>query len=203
MKTVETKRYLKGKQTKKKIFSVAKELILAKGYNQVTVDEICAKCGLSKGAFYIHYKSKEAIVKQLYRDDISEYINEQFQQYANEHPAAAPIDKLKAFVVIALSFSSVAGAELTKLAHIVNLSSTSPDSSSYLADCLKPELLYEIVDEGLSQSLFTGELSREEIANFLYTYITGALITWCQSDSAYDIVKTEEKSVEVLVKGLQ
>ncbi|ASA20145.1 TetR/AcrR family transcriptional regulator [Paenibacillus donghaensis] len=203
MKTAETKRYLKGKQTKKKIFDVAKELILAKGYNQVTVDEICEKCGLSKGAFYIHYKSKEAIVKQLYRDDINEYINDQFKKYADEHPGAAPVDKLKAFVFIALSFSSVAGAELTKLAHIVILSSTSPNGSSYLADCLKPELLYEIVDEGLARALFTGELSREEIANYLYTYITGALITWCQSDFAYDIVKMEEKSVEVLVKGLQ
>jgi TetR/AcrR family fatty acid metabolism transcriptional regulator len=55
MKEKETSRYLKGKATKKKIFAVAKELIVSKGYNNVTVDEICEKCSLSKGAFYVHY----------------------------------------------------------------------------------------------------------------------------------------------------
>ncbi|OBZ14179.1 hypothetical protein A8L34_09460 [Bacillus sp. FJAT-27264] len=199
----ETKRYVKGKQTKKKIFAVAKELILTHGYNQVTVDQICADSSISKGTFYIHYKSKEDIVRQLYRDDISEYMSDQFSKYEEEHPAATPMDKLKAFIVISLSFTAVAGEELTKMAYIVNLSSASSEGSSYLSDCLKEELLYGIVDEGRSQALFTCELTSEEIVNYVYTFITGSLIAWCQSNFAYDIVQTSEKSVDFIIKGLR
>ena len=202
MRSTETKRYLKGKQTKQKIFDVAKALILSKGYQQVTVDEICAACALSKGAFYIHYSSKEEIVKQLYREDIQEFIQEKFDQFVKGHPEANALDKLKAFVRIALSFAPFAGVELTRLAHIINLSSTS-DDASYLADCLKPQWLYDIVDEGAGKSLLRAELTKEETVNYLYTYITGALVAWCQSGDSYDIVQMEHKSVDMLIRGLQ
>ncbi|WP_258296551.1 TetR/AcrR family transcriptional regulator [Paenibacillus peoriae] len=202
MKAIETNRQLKGKATKKKIFTVAKELILTKGYNHVTVDEICEKCSLSKGAFYIHYKSKEDIIRKLYRDDISEYMDENFKKYLLENKDASAIDKLKTFMMVALGFPLVIGEELTKLAFVVNLTLKSPERSSFLSDCLETELLLEIVDEGISDSLFRSDLSREEIVNAVYSYLTGALITWCLSNFAYDIVKTGGKSVEVLIKGL-
>ncbi|MBW7455599.1 TetR/AcrR family transcriptional regulator [Paenibacillus sepulcri] len=203
MKATETSRQLKGKETQKRIFAVAKELIITKGYNNVTVDEICEKCSLSKGAFYIHYKSKEDIVRKLYRDDITEYMNENFRKFTLEHKDASPIDKLKTFMMCTLRFPSVVGEELTKLSFIVNLSPKSPEQSSFFADCLEPELLMGIIDEGVSGSVFRNDLSTEEIVNYVYSYLTGALITWCLSNFAYDIATTGEKSVGVFIKGLQ
>lgn len=203
MKATETGRKLKGKTTKKKIFTVAKQLILAKGYNQVTVDEICEQCSLSKGAFYIHYKSKEDIVRQLYRDDITEYMEEHYRAYIQENKDASPVEKLKAFIRLTLSFPSVAGEELTRLAFLVSLSAKSEDGVSWLSDCLKPGLLSEIVDEGIHLSLFRSGLSQEEILRYVYSYLAGALIAWCLANYSYDIVQTGEKTADVMVRGLQ
>ncbi|MFC7561149.1 hypothetical protein ACFQY3_22790 [Paenibacillus farraposensis] len=62
-------------------------------------------------------------------------------------------------------------------------------------------MLYSIVDEGQARSMLNGELSKEEIVNFLYTYITGALVALCQSDNQYDIVNIEEESADVYVRA--
>jgi len=203
IQTKETKRRQKGKATKKRIFAVAKELILTKGYNNVTVDEICEKCNLSKGAFYIHYKSKEDIVKKLYRDDISEYMEDNFTKYIRENEQASPSDKLKALLTSALAFPITVGEELTKLAFVVGLSPKSSDEPSFLSDCIEQELLYEIIDEGKSQSLFRSDLSKEEIKLYFYSFLSGAYITWCLSDAAYDMSVENDKFVDLFIKGLQ
>ncbi|WP_042161360.1 TetR/AcrR family transcriptional regulator [Paenibacillus gorillae] len=202
MKVKETSRQTKGKATKKKIYTVAKELILTKGYNNVTVDEICEKCTLSKGAFYIHYKSKEDIVKKLFRDDYSEYMDINFGKYVHEHKDASPVDRLKKFMMVALSFPLVVGEELTKLTFIMNLSLNSTEPS-YFADCIKQDLFYEAIEEGLSRSLFRDDLSIEDIVNCVYSFITGAIVTWCLSDSDYDIEKVSGKMIDTLIRGLQ
>ena len=52
---------VKGEKTKELICEVAKGLFVAKGYKQVTMQEICDATKLSKGGLYRHYKSKEEI----------------------------------------------------------------------------------------------------------------------------------------------
>lgn len=202
MKQKGTSRYLKGKATKKRIFAVAKELILTKGYNNVTVDEICEKCSLSKGAFYIHYKSKEDIIKKLYRDDMSEYMDENFGKYMQENKEASPIDKVKTFMMVALGFPLIVGEELTKLTFVVSLSQKSTEPS-FFSECIKQELLYGAIEDGLSRDIFNNAFSLEEIVNHVYSFLTGCFVTWCLSDSSYEIGKASEKYVDALIKGLQ
>lgn len=198
----ETNRQLKGKSTKKKIFTVAKELIVSKGYNNVTVDEICETCEISKGTFYIYYKSKEDIVRKLYRDDMSEYMEENFGKYIQENKDASPVDKLKTFIMVALGFPITVGEELTRLTFVVYLSLNSTETS-FFSDCIKQELLFEAIDEGRAQSIFRNDMSTEEIVNYVYSFLTGSCMTWCLSDSNYDIGKMNEKYVDALIKGLQ
>ena len=56
----------KAADTKKRIFETSVALIKSKGYDNVTISEICKAAGLAKGSFYVHYKSKEDIVRESY-----------------------------------------------------------------------------------------------------------------------------------------
>ena len=49
---------------KKKIIAAAKELMLTKGYNDTSVDEICKKSGVAKGSFFHYFKDKEAVASE-------------------------------------------------------------------------------------------------------------------------------------------
>ncbi len=44
-----------------KLLEAALSLIREKGYEATTVDELCARAGVTKGAFFHHFESKEAL----------------------------------------------------------------------------------------------------------------------------------------------
>lgn len=44
-----------------KLLAGALSLIRQKGYSSTSVDELCAKAGVTKGAFFHHFKSKDAL----------------------------------------------------------------------------------------------------------------------------------------------
>ncbi|HUD52987.1 TetR/AcrR family transcriptional regulator [Parvibaculum sp.] len=46
---------------KTKLLDAALSVIRTKGYSATTVDELCAAAGVTKGAFFHHFKSKEAL----------------------------------------------------------------------------------------------------------------------------------------------
>jgi TetR/AcrR family transcriptional repressor of nem operon len=47
--------------TKTKLLDAALSIIRAKGYSATTVDDICHSAGVTKGAFFHHFKSKEEL----------------------------------------------------------------------------------------------------------------------------------------------
>src|SRR5919108_5738426 len=64
------------------------------GYRDMTVDEICAEAGQSKGAFYIYFPHKQSLLLALLDDDASHLdrlITELDQQ------GSSSIDRLRRF----------------------------------------------------------------------------------------------------------
>ena len=55
----------RSEETRSKIIVSAVKLFSAKGYNIASVDDICADAGISKGAFYHHFKSKQDLFLAL------------------------------------------------------------------------------------------------------------------------------------------
>lgn len=48
---------------KSKLLEASLSLMMVKGYHATTVDEICAKAGVTKGSFFHYFKSKEDVGK--------------------------------------------------------------------------------------------------------------------------------------------
>ena len=57
--------------TKDRIFNTATELFKVKGYNEVTINDICEACEITKSTFYYHLKSKQDIILHYYDHIIS------------------------------------------------------------------------------------------------------------------------------------
>lgn len=59
----------KSKETKERIFRAAKQILKKKGYEELSIKNICEEAGVSNGSFYHHFKTKD--------DLLSYYIEEQ------------------------------------------------------------------------------------------------------------------------------
>ncbi len=58
------------RQTRKRIVACARHMFILKGYSEVSIDEIMAEAGLTRGGFYNHFKNKE----QLFAEAIASYL---------------------------------------------------------------------------------------------------------------------------------
>ena len=52
-------------ETRQLILDAAYQVFSEKGYGQATVDDIIAVCGVSKGALYHHFASKQELFRAL------------------------------------------------------------------------------------------------------------------------------------------
>jgi TetR/AcrR family transcriptional regulator, repressor for uid operon len=69
------------------------------GYRDMTVDDVCAEAGLSKGAFYIYFPHKQSLLLALLEDDAS-YLDRLIEDL-DEHGTSS-VDRLRRFTRVAL-----------------------------------------------------------------------------------------------------
>ncbi|HWL88539.1 MAG TPA: helix-turn-helix domain-containing protein [Polyangiaceae bacterium] len=63
----ETRRQVRARETRAKIFEAATDLIAQQGYHATSVDRIAARAGVAKATFFVHFASKAEIIAALMR----------------------------------------------------------------------------------------------------------------------------------------
>lgn len=70
---------IKGIKTKRKILNVAQVLFTENGYDSTSIQDICEKANISKGAFFHHFQTKEFLFLEIlneYLTNIDKKMNE-------------------------------------------------------------------------------------------------------------------------------
>lgn len=78
--------------TREKLLKSALALYSSHGYDAVTIEQISEACGFSRGAFYAHFVSKEAIFLELIGDRASKVFAEFVRELGAAVSAAEAID---------------------------------------------------------------------------------------------------------------
>ena len=61
----------KSKETKERIFRAAKQILKKKGYEELSIKNICVEAGVSNGSFYHHFKTKDDLLSYYIEDQPS------------------------------------------------------------------------------------------------------------------------------------
>jgi TetR/AcrR family transcriptional regulator, transcriptional repressor for nem operon len=83
-------------QAREKLLEAALKLIRARGYSATTVDDLCKEAGVTKGAFFHHFASKDALAVAA-ANHWSEITGGLFAS-APYHDHARPLDRVLAYV---------------------------------------------------------------------------------------------------------
>ncbi|GLY10393.1 TetR/AcrR family transcriptional regulator [Bacillus badius] len=92
---------MKKKPLKERILETSLVMFEKHGYHGVTVDQIVAECGTSKGGFYHNFKSKDELLYHIHDIFISYVLDRAKQAYADY---STPVSRLCAVI---LSFTKV------------------------------------------------------------------------------------------------
>ncbi len=99
--------------SREKLLTSALKIVRTKGYDATTVDELCRDAGVTKGAFFHHFKTKEDLGVAATRY-WNEFTGKLFEQ-ANYHLPADPVDKLLAYIDFRMALISGDVPEFTCL----------------------------------------------------------------------------------------
>ncbi len=96
-------------RTRRSLQGALLALILEKGYDAVTVEDITRRADLGRTTFYLHYRDKEDLLMQAVQDLIDDLVNELAQTPLDAWKLNGQEDRGEVFVpAIALAFHHVA-----------------------------------------------------------------------------------------------
>ena len=188
--------------TKNKIFETAIEIIKEKGYTNVTISQICKKAGVAKGTFYVHYKSKEDIIKESYYSDMSQFVLKQYEKLISKNKNMSIKDKIEKFLISELMFTNHAGHEMTCRAYVTNLTESISEGSKHFERRGFTKDLEMLILEGINQKVFETKQTADEIFLYLESFVRGLMASWCFSTGEFDIVKKGEIYIHEILKKL-
>lgn len=58
----------KSRETKERIFQAAKRILQKKGYEELSIKNICEEAGVSNGSFYHHFRTKDDLLSYYIED---------------------------------------------------------------------------------------------------------------------------------------
>jgi AcrR family transcriptional regulator len=195
-----TPRQIKALQTKQKILETALHLFSKKSFDQVTVDEIVSECNVSKGAFYVHFKSKYEIFHEKFKE-----IDDFYSQFIESLPEDISYsEKIIRLTKVQMEyFRDVLGFDVMRTFY---MSALMPDQGNdYLSDWNRTlyKIIHSFVLKGQESGEFQKEISAYEITMFITRSMRGSLYDWFLFKDEYNLVTEAVKYIEIFLQGIR
>lgn len=195
-----TKRDMDAMETKNKLFNVSLQLFAKYGYNKVTIDDITQYAGVSKGNFYTHFKSKDAVlVEQFHR--IDDYYAAAFKQIPLN---LGTEDKIMLLIRSMCEYcEDICGLDVIKIVYMNQIDLG--DRVKILLNRQRKfyDIIQDIVHKGYLQGYFTHEMTEEEIVEFLAKAIRSILYEWCLYDGSVNLKESGKVFFQRILKCLR
>ena len=185
----------KSERTEAKIILALRSIARQKGYPSTTIRDICTEAGISIGAFYHHYSSKEALVNQcfsLFDDTLDEELN---------RIASIPsIDAIKTILLRQTEFIvKEAGPLITEYYKVILSQDSKP---AVMEDRRYYRAVENLVEKAMVQGLLSNKHTVRQTSDLLIRFVRGEIIDWCLHDSSYDIVQQTSEDLDLLLTAL-
>lgn len=199
-----TARKLQAIETKKKIYQCAEDLFRQYGFENVTVDNIMEKAGMSKGTFFVHYASRDALLAAY----ISEFVNRadtDYELYLETFPEQmAASDILMAMVErVADNITETVGYEQIKTAYRIQLEKTLDTGMLLDHDRKIYKIFSSLVNRGMRTGEFRTDIPAESVSDHLIMAMRGATYEWCIRYPDFDLNNHLLRHFQILLCGIK
>ena len=196
-------RKLQAAKTKEKIFETAKRLILERGFDNVSVDSIVDEAGVSKGAFYIHFESKDSLASILVKD----YVNEIDTEYANYLEGLGSDLPTRDVIIlmagkIAENIESKIGYENMKVLYKAHLTKLTDMDSTVNYNRKLYKMFEDILNRGLEKKELQLIMPVETLADHLILAMRGITFEWCIRYPDFDLKEHFIEHFKILLNGI-
>lgn len=192
-------RILKAVETKKRIYESALILFKREGFG-TSVDSIVEMAGVSKGSFYVHYKSKYSL--------IIDYVNTLDLGYADFFTSLPSDIKPSAMLIrVSEKISDVIindiGIDLIKLIYEAQITKTVNIDIQLSYDRKLYTIYNQIIKLGVQQGEFKATLDIPSVSNHCIMGIRGMTFEWCIRFPDFNYKDEVTKHIDLLLSGIK
>ncbi len=196
-------RKMQAAETKKKIYDTAVLLFNEYGFENVSVDSIVEKAGISKGGFYVHFESKDAILTEM----INDYVNKLDLSYKSFLEALSDSAKTSDIILSLVDQISDTiekiGYDLIKLAYRIHIERNNKNDNllSYDRDLYK--VFSTLIQRGIDRGELRADLPPEMISYQFVTVLHGFTYEWCIRYPEINLKDNLCRHFELLFTGIK
>ena len=198
------KRKVQGAETKKKLYDIAGRLFIERGFSFVSIEDITDEAGLTKGAFYVHFASKDALISLLIEDYVAR-ADTDYKAFLESLPDdMSCVSAMLALAgKIADTLSSTMGcANMKKVYQMLMTGSNGTEAvQEYGRDLYT--LVRGVLENGMERGEFTSPLSPEALARHFVMALRGVAFEWCVRYPDFDLREQTTQHIRLLLGGIE
>ena len=185
------RRRLQSQETERKILHTALALMRERSFDEVSVRDICKAAGITTGAFYHHYPSKEALLEYGFAP-LDDYMRSELEGREAERPDHRLWRLLSAYGRFMEGSGELIGRYYQQ--RIAHPDSKSMDSSRYtlraMVDCFR---------QAEAEGILAPGHSPEWVADFCFRHFRGVVVDWVLHGYAYPLLPKMEEDFRLFV----
>ncbi len=171
-----TRHERRRQQTRKLLIQTTLELVLEKGYEAISIQEITDRADLGRGTFYIHFKDKEDVAWAAIQDLILEMEQQAHRQFADRIP-----EQVEYYALLNIFHHSAQNRDLYR---VVFGSKGSASLAGRVQDLLAKIFLADIRERRGSEAA-RREVPDEFLAQMMTGLVARLVIWWLETPNEY------------------
>jgi len=176
-------RQLQALNTKNKIVDAAMKLSEKYGYEDMSIQMICEKAGISTGAFYHHFKGKQDLIVAGY-SSCDDYFRENIFNNLEKKDIR---EKILEYLDFQMKYALIIGIDLMTQVYRVQIT----EGTSFFLDKQRelPKGLENLIEEAKNTGEIDKKVNVEAITDEILVISRGIIYNWCLHKGDFDLRK--------------
>lgn len=197
------KRKVQGAETKKKLYEIAQRMFSERDFATVNVEDITDEAGITKGAFYVHFESKDALIALLIADYAAR-VDTDYKSFLKNLPAdlSAGETLLALTEKITDELIGTIGCENMKKVYQMMLAKTVGTEvvNGYGRELYA--LFHSVLERGIQRGELKPTLPLEVLSRHFVMAIRGTSYEWCIRHPDFDLKEQAMAHMKLLLEGI-
>ena len=192
----------RSEKTHKQIMKSAVAEFSRSGYDATSVSHICMKAGVSKGAFYHHFPSKQALFLAIMQDWLRGIDTRLYSKRTAEKTVPQTLEDMGS--TLGVIFKVASGQLPMFMEFMIQASRDKAVWSAVIAPYRQYQQVFaDLINEGKEEGSFRADAEAEETAWVLMSMAVGILLQGVVDPGAANWDSVTKKGVQIMLDGLQ
>ena len=194
----------KSKLTRQIIYETADSMFATRGYSEISVNDIIKEAGVSKGAFYFHFASKDELITSLI-DDYVKRLDSDYESYLDTFPSDAQTEDVLIELVgkIAELITLEVGFDRMKTLYKAQLTNDYDTSMVLSYNRGIYSMFSTLLARGMTRGEFRADIPPDRLAKHLMVVFRGITYEWCIRYPDFDYKEQALAQFDLLLKGMR